>query len=98
MASSEHASTLSHERIRANGQERGRADTPDPPPEEETTVASRAGDAERILPEPVKVGGKRRRKRWSRETIQVALLGTIGIGGIAAILWLRYLAETFGVN
>ncbi len=42
MVSSGHTSTLSRKRIRANGQERKNGDTPEAPPEEETTVASRA--------------------------------------------------------
>ena len=105
MASSEHTSTLNRKRLRANVkrtranvQERKKGDTPEAPPEEETTVASQADDAQRILSKPVKAGEKRRKKRWGRSTTQVALLGAILIGGIAAIIGLRYLAEMVGVN
>ncbi len=98
MASSGHTSTLSRKRIRANVQERKKGDTPETPPEEETTVASRADDAQHILSQPVKAAKKRRKKPWGQETIQVVLLGAMLIGGIAAILGLRYLAEMVGVN
>ena len=105
MASSEQTSTQRRKRIRANVgrtranmQERKKGDTPEAPPEEETTVALRADDAQRILSQPVKAGEKRRRKRWGRLMTQVALLGAIMFGGIAAIIGLRYLAEMVGVN
>ena len=57
-----------------------------------------AWDAQRILSQPVKAGGKRRKKRWGRSMTQIALLGAIVFGGIAAIIGLRYLAEMVGVN
>ncbi len=105
MASSGQTSTQKRNRIRANVkrtranvQERKKGDTPEAPPEEETTVALRADDAQRILSQPVKAGKKRRKKPQSQQTTRVILLGAILIGGIAAILGLRYLAEMVGVN
>ncbi len=105
MASSEQTSTQRRKRIRANVgrtranmQERKKGDTPEAPPEEETTVALRADDAQRILSQPVNAGKKRRKKPWSHQTTQVVLVGAILIGGIAAIIGLRYLAEMVGVN
>ena len=105
MASSGQTSTQRRNRIRANVgrtranvQERKKGDTPEAPPEEETNVALRADDAQRILSQPVKAGKKRRKKPQSQQTTRVILLGAILIGGIAAILGLRYLAEMVGVN
>ena len=60
--------------------------------------AARNEDAQRILSQPVKAGEKRRKKPQSQQTTRVILLGAILIGGIAAILGLRYLAEMVGVN
>ena len=105
MASSGHTSTQRRNHIRANVrrtranvQERKKGDTPEALPEEETTVTSRADDAQRILSQPVNAGKKRRKKPWSHKTTQVVLVGAIFVGGIAAILGLRYLAEMVGVN
>ena len=96
MASSGLSSSLSRKRILANAQDRKTGGTPEASVEED--VASRADDAERIPSKPVKAGQKRRKKRWGQEATLVVLLGAILIGGIAAIVGLRYLAETFAVN
>ncbi len=98
MAGSGHTNHLSRKRIIDNVEECKSGGTPEAPGEEETTVASRADDAHRILSQPVKARKKRRKKPWGQETIQVVLLGTILIGGIAAIIGLRYAAEMFAVN
>ncbi len=96
MASSGHANYLSRKRIIDNVEECKTVGTPEASVEED--VASRNDDAERILSKPVKAGEKRRKKRWGREATQVVLLGSVLIGGIAAIIGLRYLAEMFGFN
>ncbi len=96
MASSGLSSSLSRKRILANMQDRKTGGTPEASVEED--VASRADDAERIPSKPVKAGQKRRKKRWGREATQVVLLGAVVIGGIAAIVGLRYLAEMVSGN
>ncbi len=89
---------MSRQRIRANAQDRRTGETPQTP--EEDAAAARNEAAERILSKPVKSRGKksRRKKPRGRWTTQVVLLAIIGIGGIAAIIGLRYLSEAFGVN
>ncbi len=102
MTLSERTSTLS----RANVQEPEQGDTPETPPEEETTVASWAevaeilgADAHKSPPsEPVKAKKNRRKKPWSQQTIQAIVLGVLMIAGIAAVIGLRYLSETFGAK
>ena len=96
MASSGHANYLSLKRIIDNVEECKTVGTPEASVEED--VASRNDDAERILSNPVKAGKQRRKKRWGREATQVAVLGVVVIGGIAAIIGLRYLAEMVGDN
>ncbi len=98
MASSAKISSLSRKRILAYAQVLKTGQTPEAPAEEVTDVASRADDAERILSKPAKAGTKRRKKRWGQEATQVVLLGAVVIGGIAAILGLRYLSEMVGNN
>ncbi len=98
MASSAKISSLSRKRILAYAQVLKTGQTPEAPAEEVTDVALRADDAERMLSQPVKAGKKRRKKRWGQGTTQVVLLAAIGIGGIAAIIGLRYLSEALGVN
>ena len=105
MASSEQTSTQRRKRIRANVgrtranvQERKKGDTPEAPPEEDANVAARNAAAQRILSQPVKVGKKRRKKPQGRSMTPVALFGAILIGGIAAIIGLRYFAEILGGN
>ncbi len=98
MASSAKISSLSRKRILANAQVRKTGQTLEAPAEEDTDVAARNEDAERILSKPVKAGKKRRKKRWSQEATQVVLLGAVVIGGIAAILGMRYLSEMVGNN
>ncbi len=91
---------------RTNVQEPKQGDTPETSREEETTVASWADVAE-ILganahksppSEPVKAEKYRRKKRWSQQTIQAIVLGVLMIAGIAAVIGLRYLSETFGAK
>ena len=102
MTLSERISPLS----RANVQEPEKGDTPETSPEEETTVASWADVAEilganaRKSPpsEPAEANKYRRKKRWSQQTIQAIVLGVLLIAGIAAVIGLRYLSETFGAK
>ena len=96
MVSSGQTSSLSRKRILANAQVRNTGGTPEAPAEEDADVAARNEDAERIRSKSVTTGKKRRKKRWGRSTTQVVLLAAIGIGGIAAILGLRYVAEMIG--
>ena len=98
MASSAKISSLSRKRILANAQVRKTGTTLEAPAEEDTDVAARNEDAERILSKPVKAGKKRRKKRWGQGATQVVLLGAVVIAGIAAILGLRYLSEMVGNN
>ena len=102
MTLSERTNTLS----RANVQEPKKGDTPETLPEEETAVVSWADVAE-ILDanahksppsEPVKVEKYRRKKPWSQQKIQAIVLGVLMIAGIAAVIGLRYLSETFVAN
>ena len=100
MASSAKISSLSRKRILANAQVLKTGQTPEAPAEEDTDVAARNEDAVRILSKPVKGRGKktRRKEPRGRSVTQVVLLAAIGIGGIAAIIGLRYLSEALGVN
>ncbi len=104
MASSGSASVLSRKRILANAQASAQArktgGTPEVPAEEDAEAAARNENAERILSKPVKGRSKktRRKKPRGRSMTQVILLAVIGIGGIAAIIGLRYLSEALGVN
>ncbi len=100
MASSGNTSSRTRQRIRANVQGRKKGDPPEKPSEQEAADAVRAEAAERILSHPIKskTVTKRRKKRRGRSLFQVGLLGTIVIGGIAAIIGLRYLAEMFAAN
>ena len=101
MASSGPAKSLSRKRILANVQDRRTGDAPEAPTEEDAAAAAARNEAaERILSSPVKSKSKksRARKPQGRSTTQVVVLAIIGIGGIAAIIGLRYLAEAFGVN
>ena len=70
------------------------------PAEEDADVSVRDEEARRALSKPVKAKAKktRRKKPQGSSAAQVVLLGAIGIGGIAVIIGLRYLAEAFGVN
>ena len=97
MASSGQTNILSRKRIRANAQVRKKGDTPEAPPEEETTVASRADDAQHIVSKPVKAA-KKNGRLWGPGSTLIVVLGTVVIGGIAAILGLRHLAEIVGGN
>ena len=90
----ESISTLS----RANVQEPKKGDTPEMSPEEEAAVASRADDAQPILSEPIKTIKYKRKKPWSQQSIQAIVLGALLIAGIAALIGVRYLTETFGAN
>ncbi len=106
MTLSERTNTLS----RASVQEPEKGDTPETSPEEETTVASWAdvagilgANAHKSPPsEPVKVEKYRRKKPWSQQTIPAIVLGVLMIAGIAvgiaAVIGLRYLSETFAAN
>ncbi len=76
MASSGHTSYLSRKRIIDNVEECESDRTPEASPEEETTVASRDKDAQRI------------KKPWSREATQAVVLGAILFGGLAAFIGL----------
>ncbi len=105
MGSSGQSGSLSRKRILANVQDRKTGETPEVMAEEDADVAARNEAAERILSKPVKAKSKktgakksRAKKPPGRSTTQVVLLAAIGIGGIAAIIGLRYLAEAFGVN
>ncbi len=100
MASSGPASSLSRKRILANAQDRRTGEIPEAPAEEDAEAAARNAAAVRILSKPVKSRGKksRRKKPRGRWTTQVVLLAIIGIGGIAAIIGLRYLSEAIGVT
>ena len=99
MASSGNSKAQTRRRILANVQDRKKGNLPEAPPEEDTTVASRAEDAKRVLSQPVKAGRRKKRgKPKGKSATQVGLLGAIVVGGIAAIIGLRYLAEAFGVN
>jgi hypothetical protein len=100
MASSGHTSHLSRARIIANVQDRKTPKIPEALTEEDAHVAARNEDAQRILSKPVKAKPKKtRRRKHQRDSVaQVLLLGTIVIGGISAIIGLRYLAETFGIR
>ena len=99
MASSAKISSMSRQRILANAQDRRTGETPEAPREDAAAVA-RNEAAESILSKPIKGRGKksRRKKRWGQEATQVVLLGAVVIGGIAAILGLRYLSEMVGNN
>ncbi len=102
MTLSERTNTLG----RANVQEPKKGDTPETSPEEETTVASWAdvaeildANAQKSPPsEPVKAEKYRRKKPWSRHTIQAIVLSVLMIAGIAAVIGLRYLSVTFGAK
>ncbi len=102
MTLSERTNTLS----RANVHEPKKRDTPETSPEEETTVASWAdvgeilgANAHKSPPsEPVKAEKYRRKKPWSQQTIQAIVLGVLIIAGIAAVIGLRYLLETFAAK
>ena len=98
MASSAKISSLSRKRILANAQVRKTGQTPEAPAEEDTDVAAKNEDAERMPSQPVKGKKTKRKKSPGRSTTQIVLLAVIGIGGIAAIIALRYLSEAVGVN
>ena len=104
MASSTKISSVRRQRILANAQAKAQAhktsETPEVPAEEDTNVATRDANSERILSKPVTGKSKksRRKKSPGRSTTQIVLLAVIGIGGIAAIIALRYLSEAVGVN
>ena len=96
---------MSRKRILANVQDRRTGEAPEAPPEEEPVSSppphcGRNEAAGRILSSPVKSKSKksRARKPQGRSTTQIVVLAIIGIGGIAAIIGLRYLGEAFGVN
>ncbi len=91
---------MSRKRILANVQDRRTGEAPEAPPEEDAAAAARNEAAGRILSSPVKSKSKksRARKPQGRSTTQIVVLAIIGIGGIAAIIGLRYLGEAFGVN
>ena len=83
-----HASYLSLKRIIDNVEECKSERTHEASPEEETTVASRDDEAQPILSEPVKANKNRRKKPWSQEAIQAALLGAVLFVGIVAFIGL----------
>ncbi len=98
MASSGQTSSLNRRRILANAQVRKTGQTPETPAEEDTDVAAKNEDAERMPSQPVKGKKTKRKKSPGRSTTQVVLLGVVVIAGIAAILGLRYLSEMVGNN
>ncbi len=103
MASSQ-KSALARKRIRANAGDRKKGGLAGPTPEEEAAAAAQAEAAERILSRSVKAGDggrtrkKRRKSAKGRSVAQIGLLGALVVGGIGAILALRYFAEMAGVN
>ncbi len=101
MASSASTSSMARQRIRANTQGRKSSAEIAAEAEEEAKVAEQNAAAERILSQSVKAGHptkKRRAKPERKSTAQIGLLAAIVIGGIAAIIGLRYLAEMFAAN
>ncbi len=100
MASSASTSSMTRKRILANTQDRKSSTEIAVEAEEEAKVAEQNAAAERILSKQVKAGEpkKQRAKPKAKSTAQVGLLAAIFIGGIAAIIGLRYLAEMLGVN
>ena len=102
MASSASTSSIARRRILANTQDRKSGADPALTAEEEAKIAEQNAAAERILSQQVKSGQPKKRrakpKRKRKSTAQIGLLAAIGIGGIAAIIGLRYLAEMTGVN
>ncbi len=100
MASSGQASSIARRRILANAQNRKSVGTSEAPAEEDAEVAARNADAERILSKRVKGRGKKtkRKKPRGQSATQVVVLAIIGIAGIAAIIGLRYLGESVGIN
>lgn len=97
-------SSLTRKRILANAGDRKKGGPEGPTPEEEAAAAAQAEAAERILSQPVrtgKAGGSRKKRRKSakgRSVAQIGLLAALVVGGIGAIIGLRYFAEMSGVN
>ena len=91
---------MARRRIRANTQDLKSDAGAAVEAEEEAKVAEQNAVAERILSHQVKSGQpkKRHAKPKRKLTALLGLLAAIVIGGIAAILGLRYLAEVFAVN
>ena len=97
MASSAHARHLSRERIIANAREQKTAQTDR---DDAGSVPSQDDNVAPVLSQPVKakVRKNRRKKQDGGLVGKVGLLGAIVVTGIAIIIGLRYLAETFGIN
>ena len=91
---------MSRNRILANVQDRRTGVTPEVRSEEDAAAAARDKAAERILSKPSrpKQGKLGRKKPPARSITKILLLAAIGIGGIAAIIGLRYLTEAFGIH
>ena len=111
MARSYDTDDATRRRILANAQERRaarRAGRSAAPPAAAAAAPADGGaerdrrDPERILSRPIgPVSRASRLSRghlaWWRTVLRVLLFGVIVIGGIAAIIWLRNLAASFGV-